>query len=73
MDPWDSIFRFLFNHRVLVGFKKSFLTKVYAITVFNKDIKEMGFLFIEAIFIRDSQGTSSEGVENAQLLSREMM
>ena len=44
-----------------------------AITVFNKDIKEMGFLLIEALFIRDPLGTSCKGVENPQLLGREMM
>jgi len=49
MDPWDSFFRFFFNYQISGSFKESLLTKVSTITILNKNIKEMGFLFIEAL------------------------
>lgn len=48
---------------------ENFLTEVFVITIFKKDIKEMGFLSINDLFIEDSPGMSSEGVKNTQLLS----
>ena len=44
-----------------------------AISILHKDIEEMGSLLFKAPTIRDPKGTSSEGVKNPQLLSREMM
>jgi len=73
MDPLCLIFRVFLDQQLLVGSKESPLTKVPTITVINKDIKEMGFLFIEALFIIDSQSPSSKRVENAQCLRMEMM
>ena len=49
------------------------MSKMSAITIFNKDIKDMGLLLLEAPFIRDPQGTSRQSVENPQLLGREMV
>lgn len=49
------------------------MSQVSTITVFNKDIKEVGFLLLEALIIKDPKGTSCKGVENPQLLGREMV
>lgn len=49
------------------------MSQMSVITIFNKDIKEMGILLLEAPFIRDPQGTSRQSVENPQLLGREMV
>jgi len=53
MDTRNPILRFPFSKRIPGSFEESFLTYVSTITILNKDIKEMGFFFLKALFIRD--------------------
>ena len=64
---------FSFDNRILGGFKESLLTKAPTIAILHKDIKEMGFVLIKALIIRNPMGTSSEGVKNTQFLREVMM
>ena len=53
MDTWNSFLRFPFSQRILGSFKESPLTQVSTITILNKDIKQMGFFILKALFVRD--------------------
>ena len=68
-----ALLRLFFTKCIFGGSKESLLTKVPAISILHKDIEEVVSLPIQVFFIRNPEGTRSQGVENTHLLSREMM
>ena len=53
MDTGNPLLLISFSYRILSCFEESLLTQVPTITILDKNIKEMGFLLLEALFIRD--------------------
>lgn len=57
--PSELISRVFLDLGTSASFKEGFQTLVPTISIVNKNIKEMGFLFVKGLFIRYSQHMSS--------------